>query len=208
MVLLSDGDASYATLFPEIFGQAYRRARHGERGRFPAVRYHIPRTLVNVQDIKHREGSGVVNIDIRYAHGSRLLIHQTLSHLGYSMPNTSAIERRNGTARRMSAHQVRKSLAFSRRSDTKIALGWWGMMVYNWSRPHALCDRLCRNLRAKKVSASHARHGARSYRLHLVRARCAPYPKLLSRRSETISCHYPTTNIGRHQIVGCHCPWT
>ena len=39
LVLLSNGDASYATLFPEIFGQAYRPARHGERGRFPAVRY-------------------------------------------------------------------------------------------------------------------------------------------------------------------------
>ena len=36
----------------------------------------------------------------------------------------------------MSAHQVRKSPAFSRRSDTKTGLGWWGMMVYNWSRPH------------------------------------------------------------------------
>jgi hypothetical protein len=36
----------------------------------------------------------------------------------------------------MNAHQVRRSLAFSRRQDTKIALGWWGLTVYNWSRPH------------------------------------------------------------------------
>ncbi|MEP7287018.1 MAG: hypothetical protein ABI947_14780 [Chloroflexota bacterium] len=36
----------------------------------------------------------------------------------------------------MSAHQVRKSLAFSRRPDTKLVLGWWGLTVYNWSRPH------------------------------------------------------------------------
>jgi hypothetical protein len=75
-VLLTDGDASYATLFPAIFGQAYRPARHGERGRFPALRYRIPRTLAHVQIIKHREGSRVVSTEIRYAHGSRTLVHQ------------------------------------------------------------------------------------------------------------------------------------
>jgi hypothetical protein len=77
-----------------------------------------------------------VDINIRYTHGSRTLVHQVLYHLGYAKPNTSTIERRNGTARRMSAHQVRCSLAFSRRPDTKIALGWWGVTVYNWCRPH------------------------------------------------------------------------
>jgi IS1 family transposase len=136
VVLFSDGDASYASVFPEIFGQSYRPRRQGNRGRLPAVRYRIPRTLAHVQVIKHRQGSRVVNTEIRYTHGSRALVHQTLRHLGYTKPNTSIIERRNGTARRMSAHQVRRSLAFSRRSDTKIALGWWGVTVYNWSRPH------------------------------------------------------------------------
>jgi IS1 family transposase/transposase-like protein len=136
VVLFSDGDASYARVFPEIFGQAYHPRRQGNRGRLPAVRYRIPRTLAHVQVIKHRQGSRVVNTEIRYTHGSRTLVHQILRHLGYTRPNTSIIERRNGTARRMSAHQVRRSLAFSRRSDTKIALGWWGVTVYNWSRPH------------------------------------------------------------------------
>jgi IS1 family transposase/transposase-like protein len=136
LVLLTDGEASYAALFPEIFGAAYRPARQGERGRFPLLRYRIPRTLAHVQIIKHREGSRVVDIEIRYAHGTRTLIHQTLYQLGYAQPNTSAIERRNGTARRMSAHQVRRSLAFSRRPDTKTALGWWGLTIYNWCRPH------------------------------------------------------------------------
>ena len=136
LVLLTDGDASYATLFPEIFGQAYRPARHGSQGRLPNVRYRIPRTLAHVQVIKHREGRRLVNTEIRYTHGSRKLVDHVLCQLGYTRPNTSAIERRNGTARRMSAHQVRRSLAFSRRPDTKIALGWWGVTVYNWSRPH------------------------------------------------------------------------
>jgi len=136
LVLLTDGEASYASLFPEIFGQPYRPSRNGSRGRFPDVRYRIPRTLAHVQIVKQREGRRIVQVDIRYAHGSQARVHQMLDRLGYNKPNTSAIERRNGTARRMSAHQVRRSLAFSRRPETKLALGWWGLTVYNWCRPH------------------------------------------------------------------------
>jgi transposase InsO family protein len=44
----------------------------------------------------------------------------------------------------MNAHQVRRTLAFSRRADTKEALGWWGVTVYNWCRPH-------RSLRQKQA---------------------------------------------------------
>jgi hypothetical protein len=134
--LFTDGEASYASLFPEIFGQAYRPSRQGSCGRFPDVRYRIPRTLAHVQIVKHREGQRVVEVDIRYAHGSQRCVQRVLDQLGYTIPNTSAIERRNGTARRMNAHQARRSLAFSRRADTKVALGWWGLTVYNWCRPH------------------------------------------------------------------------
>ncbi len=136
LVLFTDGEASYASLFPAIFGQAYRPSRQGGRGRFPELRYRIPRTLAHVQIVKHREGQHIVAVDIRYAHGSQRCVQQALDHLGYTKPNTSAIERRNGTARRLSAHQVRRSLAFARRDDTKVALGYWGLTVYNWCRPH------------------------------------------------------------------------
>ena len=136
LVLMTDGDASYASLFPEIFGQPYRPPRRGSRGRLPHLRFRIPRTVAHVQIIKRREGGRVTRVDVRYTHGSRKRVNQALDCWGYLTPNTSAIERRNGTARRMSAHQVRKSLAFSRRPDTKLALGWWGVTVYNWSRPH------------------------------------------------------------------------
>ena len=136
LVLFTDGEASYASLFPEIFGQAYRPSRQGNCGRFPDLRYRIPRTLAHVQIVKRREGQRVVEVGIRYVHGSMRCVQRVLEQLGYTIPNTSAIERRNGTARRMNAHQVRRSLAFSRREDTKIALGWWGLTVYNWSRPH------------------------------------------------------------------------
>lgn len=136
LVLFTDGEASYARLFPEIFGQAYRPSRQGDRGRFPGLRYRIPRTLAHVQIVKHREGQHLVAVDIRVVHGSQRCVQQVLEQLGYTVPNTSAIERRNGTARRMSAHQVRRSLAFARRDDTKVALGWCGLTVYNWCRPH------------------------------------------------------------------------
>lgn len=136
LVVLTDGEASYATLFPELFGVPYRPARQGTRGRLPAVRFRIPRTLAHVQIVKQRIGNRVVAVDIRYPHGSRRVVQRVLDYLGYSVPNTSAVERRNGTARRMAAHQVRRSLAFAHRSDTKLDLGWWGLTVYNWARPH------------------------------------------------------------------------
>lgn len=70
LVLLTDGEVSYASLFPEIFGVAYYPARQGNCGRFPEVRYRIPRTLTHVQIVKHREGQRIVEVDIRYVHGS------------------------------------------------------------------------------------------------------------------------------------------
>jgi len=138
LVLFTDGEPSYATLFPEIFGQPYRPHRASHRGRPPKLRFRIPRSLAHVQVIKHREGKRVTHIEIRYAHGTKPRVAQALTRLAYLTPNTSAIERRNGTARRMSAYQVRKTLAFARRPESKVALGWWGVTVYNWCRPHRM----------------------------------------------------------------------
>ena len=136
VALFTDGDASYATHFPEFFGRAYQPARQGERGRTPQVRYRIPRTAAHVQIIKHRKGKRLQSIEIRYTHGSQKRIDQALNHLGYHVPNTSTIERRNGTARLMSKAQIRKTLAFAKRADQKIALGWWALTAYNWCRSH------------------------------------------------------------------------
>jgi hypothetical protein len=187
LVLLSDGEASYATLF----GQAYRPARQGRRGRWPAVRYRIPRRLAHVQVIKHRLGARLDHLEIRHTHGSQNLVQQTLDRLGYRQPNISAIERRNGTARRMSAHQVRKSLAFSRRPDTKLALGWWGVTVYNWCRPHRPLRQPLPAPQGKKVRASDPGHGAGPYPSHLACSRTAPHPCLSSPGSDIISHDYP-----------------
>ena len=136
IALFTDGDAKYATAFPEVFGQAYQPARKGARGRFPKIHYRIPRGLAHVQIIKHRENKRLKTIEIRNTHGSKKRIDQALEELGYNIANTSAIERRNGTARSMSKAQVRKTLAFAKREEEKTALGWWATTVYNWCREH------------------------------------------------------------------------
>jgi len=136
LLLLTDGEHNYASLFPEIFGVPYQPPRQGSRGRMPKVRYRIPRTLAHVQIVKHRQGARVVSVEVRFTHGSQTCAHRVLERLGYAQFNTSAIERRNGTARRMVAYQVRRSSAFAHRPETKKALGWWALTVYNWSRLH------------------------------------------------------------------------
>ena len=136
IALFTDGFASYKTLFPQIFGYSYRPARQGNRGRFPKLRYRIPRSAAHVRIIKHRQGQQLTAVTIDFAHGSQKRIRQALLDLGFRVPNTSIIERRNGTARLMNATQTRKTLAFAKRDDTKCHRGWWALTVYNWCRPH------------------------------------------------------------------------
>jgi IS1 family transposase/transposase-like protein len=141
-VLFSDGEVSYKTLFPQVFGSPYRPARQGDRGRFPNPKYRLKRRQAHVQVVKQRRGKRVVKVEIRYAHGSRKRVEQELARLGYTTPNTSAVERRNGTARTMDACSVRKTLAFARTSETREARGWWGVTVYNWVRENRALKRL------------------------------------------------------------------
>ena len=150
VALFTDGLPAYRTLFPEIFGRAYYPARQGTRGPYPQARFRIPRTAAHVQIIKHQSGYRLKKVEIRYAHGSKKRIKQALDRLGYQVPNTSAIERRNGTARLMSAAQVRKTLAFAGKDTTKTAMGWWAMTVYNWGRAHRSLKQLLPEPMGKK----------------------------------------------------------
>lgn len=150
LVLFTDGEASYATLFPEFFGVPYQPARKGSKGRRPGIRHRIPRSLAHVQIVKRREGARVVEVTIRYPHGSHKRVTQALHTLGYSTANTSAIERRNATARRMAVYQLRKSLAFARRADVKLNLGWGAVTVYNWCRSHRSLRRPLTHALGKK----------------------------------------------------------
>lgn len=150
VALFTDGLSAYRTLFPKIFGIAYYPPRQGTRGPYPKARFRIPRTAAHVQIIKHQSGYRLKEVEIWYAHGSKKRIEQALDRLGYNVPNTSAIERRNGTARLMSAAQGRKTLAFAQKGETKEAMGWWAMTVYNWCREHRSLKRLLPEPEGKK----------------------------------------------------------
>ena len=134
IVLFSDGEHSYQTLFPKLFGTPYRPSRNGNRGRRPSLRYRTSRRQAHVRIIKKRQGKRLVEVSVQLAHGSQKRLTRELQRLNYNQPNTSAVERRNGTARRMDAFSVRKSLAFARRPESRNANGAWAMTVYNWSR--------------------------------------------------------------------------
>lgn len=86
--------------------------------------------------VKHRQGKKLKTVEVCKVHGSWSRINQALKQLDYNIPNTSTVERFNGTARRMNAHQVRRSLAFARQPRTRQAIAWWSVTVYNWVREH------------------------------------------------------------------------
>ncbi|CAM3822176.1 Transposase [Deinococcus saxicola] len=84
--------------------------------------------------IKTYQGKRVVDIRIERAAGSQRRVDQELASLGDNTPNTSAVERHNGTARRMNPHQVRRSLAFARLPHVRQTVSDLVGGVYNFCR--------------------------------------------------------------------------
>ncbi|TNM72836.1 hypothetical protein FHR04_02665 [Deinococcus radiopugnans ATCC 19172] len=68
------------------------------------------------------------------AAGSQRRVNQELASLGHNTPNTSAVERHNGTARRMNPHQVRRSLAFARLPHVRQTVSDLVNGIYNFCR--------------------------------------------------------------------------
>jgi len=134
IVLFTDGWLPYESLFPAVFGRPYQPKRQGLRGRLPRLQYRIPRTSGHVRIIKSYQGKRVTDIRIERAAGSQRRIDQELATLGYTTPNTSAVERQNGTARRMNPHQVRRSLAFARLPHIRQTVSDLVNGVYNFCR--------------------------------------------------------------------------
>jgi IS1 family transposase/ribosomal protein L37AE/L43A len=137
LLVMTDGLASYKSLFPEVFGRAYPgkwRAGRDPRGRRPNPIYRVPHGVAHVQVVKTRQGKRIVQVETRLAHGSKKTFKQGLERLGYKQGNTSAIERFNATARGMNAFQVRRSLVFAREPVSRVRAGWWSAVVYNFCR--------------------------------------------------------------------------
>lgn len=142
LALFTDGGHGYATLFPEIFGVSYQPKKKGTKGRPPKVQYRIPRMLAHVQLVKIREGKRLKTVDIRYTHGTTGRIRLELERLGYNTPNTSAVERQNGTARQHTPHMHRKGLAFAHKKITRVGLAELVRLDYNWVKT-------CRSLKVE-----------------------------------------------------------
>lgn len=142
LALFTDGGHGYATLFPEIFGMPYRAKKKGNKGRPPKVKYRIPRMLAHVQLVKVREGKKLKTVNICYTHGTTGRIKLELERLGHNTPNTSAVERQNGTARQHTPHMHRKGLAFAHKKITRVGLAELVRLDYNWVKT-------CRSLKVK-----------------------------------------------------------
>jgi len=136
LVLLTDGGYGYATHFPKIFGQAVTPKHTGCRGRPKAIQYRIPRTLAHVQIIKNRKGRRLESVDIRYTHGTKARVQRELEKLNHNVPNTSAVERQNGTARQHNAFMKRKGLAFAKKTYIRDGIAEIGRLNYNWVAEH------------------------------------------------------------------------
>lgn len=91
---------------------------------------------------KTRQGRRLVRVEARVANGSSKRAKRELTRLGFKKPNTSTIERRNGTARSMDASSVRRTLAFAKTAESRTVLGAWGVLVYNWARECRSLKRL------------------------------------------------------------------
>ena len=134
IVLFTDGWLPYESLFPTVFGRPYQPQRQGSRGRLPRLQYRTLRTSGHVRIIKSYQGKRVTDIRIERAAGSQRRVDQELASLGYTTPNTSAVERHNGTARRMNPHQVRGSLANARLPHVRQTVSDLVNGVYNFCR--------------------------------------------------------------------------
>ncbi|MGY2895930.1 IS1 family transposase [Deinococcus sp. UYEF24] len=136
LVLFTDGWLPYESLFPAVFGRPYQPKRQGVRRQLPRLQYRIPRTSGHVRIIKTYQGKRGTDIRIERAAGSQRRVDQELALLGYTTPNTSAVERHNGTARRMNPHQVRRSLAFAGLPHVRGTVSDLVNAVYNFCRVH------------------------------------------------------------------------
>ncbi len=70
LLVMTDGHKGYESFFPSVFGEPYRPACNGRRGRFPKVRHRVNRSLAHLQLIKRRQRGRVVEVLCRVAHGS------------------------------------------------------------------------------------------------------------------------------------------
>lgn len=150
LVLFTDGEHGYSTYFPQIFGVAVQPKHTGRRGRPKSTQYRIPRTLAHVQIIKNRQGNKLKSVDISYTWGTKARVQRELDKLNYNVPNTSAVERQNGTARQHTSFMKRKGLASAKKTTSRDAIAEIGRLNYNWVAQHRSLKLLLENPEGRK----------------------------------------------------------
>jgi IS1 family transposase/transposase-like protein len=133
LLVITDGFEPYRTVFPRVFGRADPPAR-GKPGRPRKPTYRVARNVAHAVLVKQHSGSRLVSLDVRVAHGTKKRVREGLESLGYTVVNTSGVERSNLTARSMNAYQVRRGLAFARRVESRSYMAWWCVGVANFCR--------------------------------------------------------------------------
>ena len=120
----------------EAFGRRYPAPHHDATGRSrrPILRW--PQGLAYGQVQKHDKGRGIERVDVRVVHGKARLTH-VLSLLGYTVINTSVVDRHNGTSRLRNQRKVRKTLAFSKATRYHRWMSWLAVELYNFCHAHS-----------------------------------------------------------------------
>ncbi len=144
--IFTDGETAYEEAILQVFGNRYPTPRPSNIGRPPLPIIRVPQDLVYAQVIKHRSGGRVSSVEIRPIFGKGKL-DSIVEMLGWTKPNTSAIERFNLTDRSRNARKARKSLTFSRNSRLHDAMSFISGLLYNF-------HHLNRSLRIKAEDGS------------------------------------------------------
>jgi len=134
--IFTDAYEGYESAILEAFGRRYLPPYPGLPGRFrrPVLRW--PQGLAYGQVKKQYKGRGIERVDVRVVHGKARLKH-VLYLRGYTVINTSAVERHNGTSRVHNQRKVRKTLAFSKATRYHRWMSWLAVGLYNFCHAHS-----------------------------------------------------------------------
>lgn len=136
LLLTSDEHASYETAIREVYGvETPEPARRGP-GRAPKPRPTVPANLCYATVRKTRQKGRVTHVVRTLVFGTVALLQWLLARsLVSSKINTSFVERHNGTDRHQNARKARKTLCFSKQTDTHDAVSFFVAFSYNFCWP-------------------------------------------------------------------------
>jgi IS1 family transposase len=134
--IFTDAYEGYESALLAAFGRRYPALSHGATGqsRRPILRW--PQGLAYGQVKKQYKGRGIERVEVRVVHGKARLQY-VLYLLGYTVINTSAVERHNGTSRLRNQRKVRKTLAFSKATRYHRWMSWLAVGLYNFCHAHS-----------------------------------------------------------------------